>query len=192
MMKLMMFTLVIVVSTCGIFSWAQEPVPATNIQPSNPTPPGNIAPSVSAVPSAPTADGATAAATNSTDTYSYDPTGKRDPFRPEEEKEVLVEDSSGAVVKRSEGPAPLAPRELDPLEAFDLSQLKVSAIIWDVKNPRALLRDPNGGTHTVRLKSRLGRRNGFVVAIREGEIVAVEYDVESDQWVKSFKVLELR
>lgn len=128
----------------------------------------------------------------STDTYTYDPTGKRDPFRPEDEKEVLSDDSTGGVVKHSQGPAPLAPRELEPLEAFDLTQLKVSAIIWDVKNPRALVRDPNGGTHTLRIKTRLGRRNGFVVAIREGEIVVVEYDVESDQWVKSFKVLELR
>jgi len=122
------------------------------------------------------------------DVYIYDPTGKRDPFRPEDDKEVISDDGG----KRRSGPAPLAPRELEPLEAFDVSQIKVLAIIWDVKNPRALVKDPNGQTHLLKLKSRIGKKNGFVVAIREGEIVVVEYDAEIDQWVKSFKVLELR
>lgn len=126
------------------------------------------------------------------ETFSYDPVGKRDPFQPESDKESDVPEDISGQGKRMPTPAPLPQRELEPLELFDLTQLKISAIIWDTKKPRAMLTDPSGASHIVKLKSRIGKKNGFVVSIREGEVVVVEYDAELDQWVKSFKVLELR
>jgi type IV pilus assembly protein PilP len=124
--------------------------------------------------------------------FVYDPTGKRDPFQPEPDKDSPLQEGGQIQGRRLPSPPPLPQRLREPLESFDLFQLKVSAIIWDIKNPRAMLMDPLGASHVVKLKTRVGKNNGFVVAIREGEVVVVEYNAELDQWVKSFKVLELR
>jgi type IV pilus assembly protein PilP len=53
--------------------------------------------------------------------------------------------------------------------------------------------DPAGGVHYLKVKTRIGRKNGFVAAIREGEVVVTEYNTEENgQYTKIFKVLELR
>jgi type IV pilus assembly protein PilP len=146
-----------------------------------PAPPASPPPGVPEVPLPP-----------GSESFVYDPAGKRDPFQPEPDKSTPQLEGTPVQGRRLPTPAPLPQREREPLESFDLFQLKVSAIIWDTKNPRAMLIDPVGNTHVVKLKTRVGKNNGFVVAIREGEVVVVEYNAELDQWVKSFKVLELR
>jgi type IV pilus assembly protein PilP len=121
------------------------------------------------------------------ETFTYDPTGKRDPFEPDLGKEQEVR----ALPQELQRPE-ASSRALESLEAFDLTQLRVAAIIWDTKIPRAMVIDPSGGTHYIKAKSRIGRKNGFVAAIREGEIVVIEYNQENGQYTKVFKVLELR
>ncbi len=59
--------------------------------------------------------------------YIYDPMGKPDPFKP-----FILE------VKRSKEEADKA---LQPLQRYELSQLKLVAIIWNIANPRALVED---------------------------------------------------
>lgn len=129
--------------------------------------------------------------TVNTNVFIYDPTGKRDPFQAESEipKE---ETTQSATAKTAEQSTSIPKRGLEALEFFDLSQLKVTAIIWNTKKPRAMVVDPNGVMHTVKIKTRIGQRNGFVVAIREGEIVVVEYIQQDGNWTKTFNVLHLR
>lgn len=170
---------------------AAETVPAPPAAPEIPTDiPANVPP---AQPEEST-DAANHIFSPSNDAFIYDPTGKRDPFDPNlggpteaapaptiEEPEMPTE----TIVRRD--------RPLDPLEAYDLAQIKVEAVIWDTKSPRAMLRDPQGGVHYVKIKSRIGKKDGFVVAIREGEVVVVEYAPDSNgQFIKTFKALELR
>lgn len=127
--------------------------------------------------------------------YIYDASSKRDPFQPDEGDAVSVPVQERPVVSQEPNvptPPPLPSREHEPLESFELERLKITGIMWNIKKPRAMITDPKGGVHFVGVKSRLGKRNGFVVAIREGEVVVVEYNPELDKWVKSFKVLELR
>ena len=108
--------------------------------------------------------------------YFYDPTGKRDPFKP--------------VGLKALGLA--KPIVLEPLQRFDLDKLQVVGILWDVRSPRAMIRDPNGVMHTVIKNSRMGRAEGFVAAIREGEIVIVETLYEDGKTLKQTRVLELK
>jgi type IV pilus assembly protein PilP len=61
-----------------------------------------------------------------------------------------------------------------PLQRFDLEQLRVIGIIWDVNNPKAMIIDPTGRGHIVAPKSRIGRNNGYILEIREGEIIVTE------------------
>lgn len=97
--------------------------------------------------------------------YSYDPAGRRDPFKPYGYKELQ--------------PIPMdavtgVPVFTEPLQGFDLQDLRVIGIIWEVNNPKAMIRDPKNILHMVRKDSKIGRNNGFIAAIREGEIVVIE------------------
>ncbi len=96
--------------------------------------------------------------------YFYSPSGKRDPFLPTE-----VIGNIGTVA----GP-------IFPLENYDLSQLKLVGIIWEVRAPKAMLLDPSGKGYVVKVGDRVGRHNGHVAKIRESEIVIVENDEGPD------------
>lgn len=89
--------------------------------------------------------------------YEYLGGDKRDPFLP-------YEGASSAVVNEPSF----------PLQKFDLDQLKVVGVIWKVKNPKALILDPTGKSHFVSVNARIGRNNGYIAKIREGEVVVVE------------------
>lgn len=90
--------------------------------------------------------------------YTYDPANKRDPFMPFERPVA----SSVAL-----GP-------LWPLQRFGLDQLRLVGVIWDVSNPKAMILDPAGKGYIVKVNERIGRNNGYIARIREGEIVVVE------------------
>ncbi len=93
-------------------------------------------------------------------TYDYDPKNKRDPFQPYYgQLELLPGKSVGPLMY---------------LQRFELDQLELVGIIWDVSRPKAMIKDPNGTLHVVEANSKVGRNNGYVAVIREGEIVVVE------------------
>lgn len=92
--------------------------------------------------------------------YDYKGQEKRDPFAP-----------FYAVKQADQGPR-IGP--FTPLEGFDLDQLRLIGIIWNVPKPKALVLDPNSRTHVIYGKSRIGRNNGYVAEIREGELVIME------------------
>ena len=92
--------------------------------------------------------------------YVYDTReGRRNPFRPP----LLADGSLPDVVLPG-----------TPLERYELDELKVAAIMWDVKSPRAMIIDPQGEVHMLRKDDRIGRKRGYIAAIREGEVVVVE------------------
>ncbi|MCB0342833.1 MAG: pilus assembly protein PilP [Bdellovibrionales bacterium] len=94
--------------------------------------------------------------------YNYNPEGRRDPFEPFTTIQVTV-----GVDGPAAGP-------MLPLQQFDLGQIKLIGIMWDVKDPKAMFLDPNNEVHTLRKNDRLGRSNGYIAVIREGEVVIVE------------------
>lgn len=94
-------------------------------------------------------------------TYSYNPAGKRDPFR-----SFLAEDGSSAGVGEN------AP----PLQRWDAEKFILRGVIWNADSPRALLIDPEGTGHVVRLGTYVGRSWGKVTAITQtGVVVTEEY-----------------
>ena len=92
--------------------------------------------------------------------YIYQPDNRRDPFRPFKEIGPL------------EGAELVGP--LLPLQRYDITEIKLIGIIWDIKNPKAMFMDPTKKIHTLIKDDRIGRNNGYVAAIREGEVVVVE------------------
>ena len=90
----------------------------------------------------------------------YFSAGKRDPFRP------LASKAKGAAAR---------PREnLSPLERFELGQLKLVGIVWDIKESRAMVEDGLGLGYIVKVGTPIGPNEGKVKAIKPREIVIEE------------------
>jgi hypothetical protein len=103
--------------------------------------------------------------------------GRRNPFRPPPDIELNV---GGGLA----GPT-------GPLERFELDELKIIGIIWDVNKPRVMFVDPNSEVHTAYKDERIGRRRGYIAVIRESEIVVVEPGSYNGETVYSTRILRM-
>ncbi|HYI00389.1 pilus assembly protein PilP [Hyalangium sp.] len=95
--------------------------------------------------------------------YSYNPVGKRDPFRSPLE-ELVRSNTTTQVSSCSE-----------PLCAWDLDQLKLVAVVTGDANPIAMVEDPLGRGHVVRRNARMGRQGGRVTQILRDSVTVTEY-----------------
>ncbi len=111
------------------------------------------------------------------DPFEYQARGRRDPFtRPTVDKPVAEGSYHGPFL---------------PLQRFNLTDLKLTAIIWDVSRPKAMIIDPDQKVHIVGPNTKIGKNNGYIAAIREGEIVVVETMEEEGNLVSSTKILRI-
>lgn len=104
--------------------------------------------------------------------------GRRNPFRP---FVIRGEDGSSVAI----GPA-------TPLERYEVDELTLLAVMWDVKTPKAMIMDPQKNIHIITKDDRIGRKKGYVATIREGEIVIVETTEFNGEPVFSTRVVELQ
>ena len=93
----------------------------------------------------------------------YSSIGKRDPFRPLSLK-----------AKASQR----ARENLSPLERYELGQLKLVAIVWDIKEPKAMVEDATGLGYIVKVGTLIGPNEGKVKQIKPGEVVIEESSVD--------------
>ena len=93
--------------------------------------------------------------------FSYSPVGKRDPFR------SYLATAANTDTKGSK-------RRIQATEEFELEQYTLTALVTGTSQPRAMVEDPKGVGHTVRVGSRLGKRGGRVARIANRTIVVVE------------------
>jgi len=105
-------------------------------------------------------------------TYTYDPKGKTNPFKP-------------LVVEKPETPPPpkkevvetkpaLPPEPLTPLEKIELSQLKLVAIIWHIREPKAMVEDGTGKGYIIAKGTPIGKNKGTVTQIGATGVVITE------------------
>jgi type IV pilus assembly protein PilP len=106
--------------------------------------------------------------------YTYDPTGKRDPFR-SFVRDKLSEDTLAE----------------SPLEQFELGQLTISGVVWQADRRRALVLDPAGQAYVVKTGDRIGKNDGVVTEIGDSALVVLEsyIDFHGD---KTEKEIEMR
>jgi len=142
-------------------TWAEKVAPAAK------APAEKTAPAAPAVPAAPAA--AAPAATPSPDTVAslpdddlpFDPTGRRDPFRPPR---------ASAFARNGEPPT--------PLQRYEIGQLKLVAIIYDTTQPRAVVEDDQGLGYIVRVGTAIGANGGRVRDIEKGRVLIEEDSVD--------------
>jgi len=90
--------------------------------------------------------------------------GKRDPFRP-----FTLNVRSGAARRRE---------NLSPLERYELGQLKLVGVIWDMKEPNAMVEDAAGLGYRVKVGTPIGSNEGKVKTILQDGIVVEEFQVD--------------
>ncbi|MBN1573929.1 MAG: pilus assembly protein PilP [Deltaproteobacteria bacterium] len=111
--------------------------------------------------------------------FKYDPTKKRDPFRPYNVK----------IEKKIEKPE----EELTPLQKFKLSQLTVKAIIYDPETDTgvAMIEDPTKRGYNIYVGTEIA--NGKVIAITPSEIrVQVEFTDYFDNPKTTIETLKVK
>lgn len=109
--------------------------------------------------------------------FIYDPKNRKDPFKPYVEIDSLDQGEM-------QGP-------LLPLQRFDLNEINLVGIIWDVGSPRAMFLDPTNTVHIIGKNERIGRNNGYIAMIREGEVVIVEATRKEDEVIYTTTVMKI-
>ena len=119
--------------------------------------------------------------------FVYDPNSKRDPFKPYLKPIEVFKDQKLA--------APAPGKKVDPekpyqsadmlfkgdgkvgsgenLTNIDVEKLKLVGILWNVKEPKAML-SSGSKVYLVKRRTKVGIRSGYIAAIREGEVVIIE------------------
>lgn len=89
--------------------------------------------------------------------------GKRDPFRP-------------FTLNRASGRRP--PQNLSPLERYELGQLKLVGVIWDIKQPNAIVEDAAGLGYVVKTGTPIGANEGKVKRIQPAGLIIEEFEID--------------
>ncbi len=74
--------------------------------------------------------------------------------------------------------APTPREKLSPLERYDLGQLKLVGVIWDVKTPNAMVEDSTGLGYVVRIGTPIGMNEGKVKTIQQSGLVIEEFQYD--------------
>ncbi len=139
--------------------------PGPNMPPINPNDPNVTPPPLSSI------------LANLMDPFDYDPRGRRDPFgQPIPDKPMSQGNLHGPLM---------------PLQRFDINQLSLTGILWNVRDPKAILKDPTGVIYIVAPGAKIGPNNGYVASIREGEIVIVETTEVDGRLVSTAQVVKM-
>jgi len=109
--------------------------------------------------------------------YNYNPQGRRDPFAP--------------IITPAEQKARGA--NLSPLERYDLSQFKMTAIVWGGFGYNAMVEGPDGKGYFIKVGAIIGPNKGIVKKItHESMVVEEKYKTFSGETERKEIVIELR
>jgi type IV pilus assembly protein PilP len=104
--------------------------------------------------------------------YSYNPSGRRDPFA------VVLKDPKTGEENQS----------LPPLQQLSLTELNLIGIVWGGFGYSAMVQAPDGKGYTVRQGTRVGPNGGAVSSITENALVVQERftDVYGNKQVREY------
>jgi type IV pilus assembly protein PilP len=156
---------------------AQAPAaPDPNLGGVQPSPDAHVKTTAAPAPSESGSGGGLAEIEGFLEPYIYDVVNRRDPFL-----------AYAEFVPSDEGPS----RPMSPAQRFAIEDLKLVGIMWDVKEPRALFQDPENEILPLSRDDSIGNRNGYIAAIREGEVVVVEAIRKKGDIIYRTKVLRI-
>ncbi len=101
----------------------------------------------------------------------YDAVGKIDPFQPLFKEEPKLKVSPAEKPKKPERPR-------TPLERLDLGQLRLTAIIFSERHPRAMVEEDSGKGYVLKIGTHIGLERGQVTDIKRDRIVIEFLDTD--------------
>lgn len=104
--------------------------------------------------------------------YTYDPIGKRDPFRPFIELEKKTSATRQQIT-------------LAPLQLYDLGELRLVGVIMLPGKKVAMVEDPTGKGYNVKEGTLIGKNEGKVVEIKKDEVVVEEKYIDETARTKT-------
>ena len=99
----------------------------------------------------------------STEAVRFSPGARRDPFRP---------------FNLNVRPSARRRENLAPLERYEIGQLKLVGVIWDIKEPKAMVEDSTGLGYVVHIGTPIGVNDGKIKAIKPNELIIEEFYVD--------------
>lgn len=167
MLMSLMAAMAVLLSGCTESPKAPTPAPGPAAPKAQPQPITPIQPK----PEAPKAEEKPAPA------YSYNPGGRRDPFKP--------------LISREEKKAKVADRP--PLERYNISEFKLTGIVWGGFGYNAMLEGPDGKGYFVRVGTIMGPNRGVIKKITKSSIVIEEkYKTYTGQTQHKEIIVDLR
>lgn len=106
--------------------------------------------------------------------FIYSERGRKNPFKK----------PSGVKLEITEAEKELA--KTSGLEGYDLESFQITAVLWDIKFPKALVKSPNNEIFQVEEGTKIGRNSGYVAKIREGEVVVIESTMPNGESGRKF------
>ncbi len=79
----------------------------------------------------------------------------------------------------------------DPNQGLGLDQMRLVGIMWDIKKPKAMFQLPTNEIRVFGRDESIGNRDGYIAAIREGEVVVVESSNRKGETVYRTRVLRI-
>jgi hypothetical protein len=80
--------------------------------------------------------------------------------------------------KKGDNQAEVVDLSIEPRRRWALKYYKVVAVIWSVKNPKAMIYDKDGKMHLFKEKDYIANQEGFITEINNGEVVVLERGAE--------------
>ncbi len=99
---------------------------------------------------------------------------KRDPFRLPDYLAQKLRKASEPLLSAFADSRNRIDDSIDPIRRWALSTYLLVGIIWDVKNPKALVADQQRKVHLVHVNDKIGNQGGTITSIREGSIVVFQ------------------
>ncbi len=81
-------------------------------------------------------------------------------------------------------------KKMEAIRRWPLSEYKLKGIIWDVKNPKAMIVDKVNTLHLVKKNYRIGNREGVISEIGDSEIVVVQKGIPTVIQIDKAPVIE--
>ena len=119
-------------------------------------------------------------------TYTFDPRGKTDPFRP-----LVVEKVETPAGKPKQAGEAVS-EGATPLERMDLAQLRLVALIWNISHPRGMVEDSTGKGYILSVGTPIGRNKGKITKITStGVVISEKYEASSGRFRSKDVTLKL-
>lgn len=98
----------------------------------------------------------------------------RDPFR---KPLYILEREEQSLKSQNTQEANRIDDKIESIRRWPLRDYRLVGVIWDVKNPKAMIVDPTNTMHLLKRNYRVGDKDGIISAISEGTITVIQDNI---------------